>query len=172
MNLCVRDIRLSSGAISYSPARIEAGTTLGDILTQNAIRADDLGPLGTAAAHRRRLIDIDDEKMIANGIIGIFVAPAELRQATRNRGHLLVEDLIAQPLRELYLGPRPRQADLEIADAAVDLRLDVAGECLQSARRSPKRFQRRQSSRKFYRQTSAPLAAIRNRLPHSQGIPA
>ena len=47
---------------------IKARPCLGHFLTQHSICADDLRSLGAPAARRLGLVEIDDEKMIANGI--------------------------------------------------------------------------------------------------------
>jgi len=43
----------------------------------------------------RRLVQIDDEQMIANGVVLILVAAAELGEPARNGRHFFEEHLIA-----------------------------------------------------------------------------
>lgn len=104
--------------------------------------------------------------MITDGVVGVLVTTAELRQPRRRRRHLFVKDLIAEPLSQLDLGPRPRQPNFEISNAAVNLGLDVTGQSLDASRRAFKRLEGSKTRQNLYWQSCAPLLASRNRLPH------
>src|ERR1700681_4781049 len=58
--------------------------------------------------------------MIADRVIRVFVAPAQLRLEARHREHLFVEDLVAQALSEPDVAAPVREPHLEVADLAVD----------------------------------------------------
>ena len=101
---------------------IEAERVLGDLLAQHAVGADDLLALEPGPGIRWRIRRvIDHEQMIAYGVIRILVAATQLRFEARHRRHLLVEHLVAQALRELYLAATVCETHLEVADLAVDL---------------------------------------------------
>ena len=102
--------------------RVEAERALGDFLAQHAVGADHL----VAAQTAPWLVGggaalIDDEQVIADGVIGILIAATHLGAQRGNGRHLLVEHLIAQPLRELDVAPPPREAHFEAAYLAVHL---------------------------------------------------
>ena len=72
--------------------------------------------------------------MIANCVISVFVAAAELGKSARYGRHLFVEDLITQTLREFDLGARAGEAHFEIADTAINLRLKMTREIRNAGR--------------------------------------
>src|SRR5688572_23197801 len=121
--------------------RVEAERPLGHLLTQHAIRADYFLPAQAApglAGRDCRLVN--DEEMVADGVVGILVATAQLGPQRRHGRHLFVEDLVAQPLCALDVAPAARQTYLEITDLAVDFvrlaqREDIAARVAQSAKR-------------------------------------
>ena len=102
--------------------RVEAERPFGDLLAEDPVGPDDL----LAAQRRPRLVRrrrglVDDEQMIADRVVGILIAPAQLGAQRRDGRHLLVENLVAQLLGELDVAPPAGQPHLEGADLAVDL---------------------------------------------------
>src|SRR5690606_28270507 len=135
-------------------------------LAKDAVCADDLRRFRVPPAPRRRPIEVNEQQMVAKGVVGIFVATAELREVSRPSRSFLEKNLIAQPLRQLDLPPRARQSHFEIADSAVYLRLDTS----RKSRRTPCRQHlspRLHRARKIaLRRPDLPPATHCNRLPH------
>ena len=96
--------------------RIETRVPVRHPLPQEPIGAHDLGPCGPEAALLRAMVE--DEKVIAEDIIGIDVAPGEPAGWRRFGRHLAVEHLEAKPLGLPDLGRGRGEADLEGSDPA------------------------------------------------------
>src|SRR5262249_34803144 len=95
--------------------------TLGNLLAENAIRANHLLPPESAprfALGIRRVVY--DKQVIAHGVVGVLVAPAQLGLEARDGRHLLVEDLIAQALSKADVAATAGQPDFKAADLSVD----------------------------------------------------
>src|SRR5262249_34590176 len=71
----------------------------------------------------------EHEEMIEHGVIGILVAPRQHGERAGNRGHLLVEHLVAQALCVPDLALLARQPHFETAEPSIDLgRLEAPAE--------------------------------------------
>jgi len=111
---------------------VEAAIVLGERLTQQTIGADHGRPALRAAV---AALMIDDEKVIANGVVSIDVAAGDEARRVRHRRALLEEHAVAQLLRLTHFRRGLRQPHLERADAAEALRrpMRAGGESLHPA---------------------------------------
>jgi hypothetical protein len=101
--------------------RIEAAGALRHLLAENTIGANDLRlatphPSAIGALVRR---GVNHQKMIANAVVAVLVATAQLCGEGRLGRHFPVEHVVAQTLGQLDVGPRARQPHLELAHAAI-----------------------------------------------------
>ena len=87
--------------------------TLGDLLREQAIGADDIRPVLAVV-----LGVVDDQKMIADRIESIDVAPGQPRLRVGDGRAFLVEHAIAQPLRAADFRRIARKPHFERAEAA------------------------------------------------------
>src|SRR5262249_53975569 len=71
------------------------------------------------------------QEMIAHSVVAILVAAAHLGRRARRRRHLVIENTVAQALRQLDVRARGGKPDLEVADTAIGLRLTsgLGGPC-------------------------------------------
>ena len=119
---------------------VKSEAALGHVLAQHAVSTNHLRQFGTSDGRGfARFIEVDHQQMIADRIVGIFIAAAELGETRRHRAHLFVENLIPQPLRHFDLGAGSCQPHFEISNPAVYFRRHEAFE-RQQARMSDARW--------------------------------
>ena len=106
---------------------VETAVALGDVLTQQAIAADDFfqafgifrRQLAVLARHQCM---IEHQQVIADFVETVGVALAGAGFGVGDRRHFLVEDAVADGLRGIDLTRRGGETDFEIAAAAIACR--------------------------------------------------
>jgi len=110
-----RDIELASG--------IKAPVLARDLLAQQTVGADD--PRSAASKRPRGHIVVQNEKMVAQVVVGVPVPARCHCVGIGLRGQLFVKHLIAHLLGALHLARGPREANLKTAQPAETRRLPV-----------------------------------------------
>ena len=97
--------------------RVEAGVALRHLLTQQAIGADDLRLAALSLAERAggRVV-VDDEQVVADGVIGVDVALLQAGHHVGDGRHFLMEYAVTQLLRAPDVLPARREPDFQRAN--------------------------------------------------------